>query len=296
MQQPDLDQGQASIASLLRQATEGLRRAGIEEAAGDTRRLLSAVTGFSAARLLARPEHAVAADQARKFGELVERRRRREPVARILGEAEFYGRLFKLSPATLQPRSDTELLISVTLELVQRENWHERPLRILDMGTGSGCLLLTLLAELPQANGLGTDISSAALDIAVANAHRLGLGHRAAWEETDALDAITGMFDILISNPPYVRSGDIGALAPEVREHDPLNALDGGRDGLAFYRRLASRIPSVVPTGWAVLEIGFEQADAVTSILATMPGRFDSASVHRDIEDRPRCVAVRTRN
>ncbi len=240
----------------LRQGTAKLARAGIEDAGNDARRLLAAVLGLSAAQVLSRPEHHLGPDQAERFDRAIARRRDREPVARILGARDFYGRSFAISPATLDPRPDSETLIEAALEFVGREGWLEEPIRLLDVGTGSGCLLLTLLGELPNATGIGTDISAAALDVARGNAHRLGLARRAEWRLADALEGIDGPFDVLVCNPPYIRSGDIARLAPEVKHFDPLLALDGGADGLRFFRSVSAGIRHVIPNGWTVLEVG----------------------------------------
>jgi release factor glutamine methyltransferase len=157
--------------------------------------------------------------------------------------------------------------------------------------------LLTLLCELPQAWGVGSDISERALVVARANAYRLGVAERAAWLAADTLDGICGNFDMLIANPPYVRTGEIPSLEPEVRDFDPVAALDGGADGLRFYRRIAAGIPAVVPDGWVVLEVGHDQAEAVGELLVSVPGadRADVTS-YQDVTGRRRCVAVRTQS
>jgi release factor glutamine methyltransferase len=219
-------------------------------------------------------------------------------VSRILGARDFYGRSFAISPATLDPRPDSETLIEAALDIAREEGWTSRPLGILDVGTGSGCLLLTLLCELPQATGTGSDISAAALEVARGNARRLGLSHRVDWLLADALEKITGPFHMLVTNPPYVRSADIQRLDPEVRLFDPAGALDGGADGLEVYRRLVPRIPSAIPDGWVVLEVGHDQADAVAAMLAGLGRSIDAAEIRirRDVSGKRRCVAVRTRN
>ena len=170
-------------------------------------------------------------------------------------------------------------------------------MRILDVGTGSGCLLTTLLCELPDATGIGTDISQDALRTASDNAQRLGVAARAAWKIADALENIEGPFDILVCNPPYIRSADIAELEPEVRDFDPRAALDGGSDGLAIYRRMAPRIPALVPNGWAVFEVGYDQAEAVADLLASATGDRNpqSLSLHLDVAGKRRCVAWGTR-
>ena len=164
-----------TLGGLLRQATSELRRAGIDDAGNDARRLLAAVLGLSGAQILSHPERPLSPGEAEQFGRCIARRSSREPVSRILGERDFYGRSFAISPATLDPRPDSEALIATTLGCASREGWLSAPLRILDVGTGSGCLLLTLLCELPNAIGVGTDISEAALQVARANARRLGI-------------------------------------------------------------------------------------------------------------------------
>src|SRR5215831_530909 len=288
---PDAAAAQAlTLAEALRRATADLATAGIEGPGNDARLLISAALGLSAAQVLARPERPLGPEEVKSFGRLIAR----EPVSRILGEREFYGRTFGISPATLDPRPDSETLIDATLKLVALEGWQSRALRILDVGTGSGSLLLTLLAELPGAFGVGTDVSAAALEMARGNAVRLGLAGSAGWLAGDLVEAVRGPFDILISNPPYIPTCEIAQVDPEVREHDPMLALDGGPDGISFFRRLGARVEEIVPDGWIVLETGHNQADAVATLLAAQGLR--KISVQRDVAGRRRCVAARTRN
>jgi release factor glutamine methyltransferase len=291
-------QRQPTVADAVRQATRELEGAGIDGAGTDARRLVAAVLDLSAAQLLGRRGQLLSADQARRLRGYLDRRRMREPVSRILGERDFYGRSFTISPATLDPRPDSETLIEAALDLARAEGWLAAPLRLLDVGTGSGCLLLTLLCELPAATGVGTDINQSALEVARANARRLGLADRAQWLEADALDGIAGSFNMLIANPPYIRSGEIAALEPEVRRFDPIAALDGGADGLESYRRIAAGIPTVIPDGWVVLEVGYDQADAVVGLLASggCPIAPGTVKLYRDVAGRRRCVAAKTRN
>ena len=293
----DVAAQEVTLGAALRRATAELGRAGIEGAGNDARRLASAVLGWSAAHILARPEQPLRPAEIHSFDRCIARRAAREPVSRILGEREFYGRTFAISPATLDPRADSETLIELALELVAVEGWQARPLRILDVGSGSGCLLLTLLAELPQAFGVGSDVSVAALQTARANALRLGLEGRVHWLAGDLLEAVRGPFDVLISNPPYIPTSHIGGLEPEVRDHDPTLALDGGEDGLYCFRRLLARAPAVVADGWLVLETGHDQVDQVAALLAAKGvGRgAGTVRVRRDVAGRRRCVAVRTR-
>jgi release factor glutamine methyltransferase len=183
--------------------------------------------------------------------------------------------------------------------VVREERRDRSALRILDVGTGTGCLLLTLLCELPGAAGTGTDISPAALAVARANADRLGVVQRASWLTADVLETVPGDFHVLVSNPPYVRRADIAHLDPEVCNFDPAIALDGGPDGLAFYRRMAPGIARAVPDGWALLEVGFDQADAVASIvsegIAAADAEVAELRIGRDVAGKRRCVALKTR-
>jgi release factor glutamine methyltransferase len=296
---PALDAGCAqrrhTIASALRELTAELRRAGIEDAGGDVRWLMADVLGASSADILREPERVIAPAQFDALRAFVERRQRHEPVSRILGRREFYGRTFAVSPATLDPRPDSETVITTALEIAREEGWHLSPLRILDVCTGTGCLLLTLLCELPHATGLGSDISEPALATACDNARRLDMMPRASWIRADALEGIAGPFHMLVGNPPYVRTGDIMHLEPEVRDFDPVLALDGGIDGLAVYRRLLGRAGAVVPKGWIVLEVGHDQADAVADLMASVPC-VDAQGIRlrSDVSGRRRCVAART--
>jgi release factor glutamine methyltransferase len=287
----------ATLGVLLRSAIADLQGAGIADAGNDARRLLAWALRLSGVQVLSQPERLVSRDEAERFRRAIARRCAREPVSRILGTRDFYGRSFAISPATLDPRPDSETLVETALELAGREGWRTRPVRILDVGTGSGCLLLTLLCELPSAQGVGTDISAAALGVARRNAQALEVAHRVQWLQRDLLEGVEGLFDILVSNPPYVRTDDIARLAPEVRCFDPWAALDGGEDGLRYFRRFGAGIRNVIPDGWAILEVGREQAGAVAALLVSggagiAPGDVE---VRRDVTGMRRCVAARTR-
>jgi release factor glutamine methyltransferase len=204
---------------------------------------------------------------------------------------EFYGREFLIDRHTLDPRPDTETLIEAALDLVERSGSREQPLKLLDLGTGTGCILLTLLAELPEAHGVGTDIDEAALALATANARALGLDPRAAFMAADWLDGIEGPFDLILVNPPYIASGAIAGLAREVAEYDPRHALDGGPDGLEAYRRIASRAAKVLrPGGMLIVEIGASQAEAVLGLCRAGGLEIGGDSVRLDLAGRPRAV------
>ena len=284
----------ATLGEAARAAQRALADAGIDDAGRDARLLVAAACGCATADIIAYPERSLSDETRVRLAAMLARRSKHEPVSRILGEREFYGRRFGLSAATLDPRADSETLIETALAIVDQERWRDTPLRILDIGTGTGSLLLTLLAELPHATGIGTDISRDALATASANAERLGLSDRATFEEHDVLDAVDGRFDIVISNPPYIETGEIDALSPEVREFDPYAALDGGVDGLDIYRKIAAGLDTVLG-GWVILEVGAGRADAVAYLFqqAFVKTRKAELRRDRDLEGHIRCVALR---
>jgi release factor glutamine methyltransferase len=266
---------------------------GIEQPARDARILVAEAIGGTLSDLLCEPERALAASEAESLRRSAQRRALREPVSRILGRRAFFGREFSVGPATLDPRPCSETLIEAALKIADAEGWRARPVRILDAGTGSGCLLLTLLAELPLAHGVGTDISRAALAVAAANADRLGLSNRAEFVEARYLAGIRGTFDLVVSNPPYVPSGEIETLEPEVKDYEPRAALDGGADGLEAYRELAAGLARIMPQGAAVFEVGAGQADLVVDILAReRPEARDAIKQWTDLGGHRRCVSI----
>jgi release factor glutamine methyltransferase len=281
-----------SVRQAFVEAASVLRQAGIETPELDARLLLCDVAGLTHEAYIARAGDELAPEVAARLGASIARRLKREPVSRITGAREFYGRRFLVDPHALDPRPDTESLIEGALELVERNGWRKRPLELLDLGTGTGCILITLLAELPQATGLGTDISSGALALAAANARRLGVADRTSFIAGDWLEAIAGEFDLILANPPYLAASEIAPLSKEVAEFDPRRALDGGRDGLDAYRRIAARAGQVLaPTGRILVEIGATQAEAVAGILRGAGLRLDEAQgIRPDLAGRPRSV------
>ena len=283
-----LSLGQAHTA-----AARLLREARIAAPELDARLLLCQATGLSHEAYVAALNDALALDAAARFGAFVEQRLEGEPVSRIIGIREFYGRPFRIDVNTLDPRPDTETLIEAALGIVDRA----APLGILDLGTGSGCILITLLAELPQASGVGVDFSLGALELARANAHALGVGNRASFAASDWLEAVEGSFDLVVANPPYLSAADMGALSPDVRDHDPRAALDGGPDGLSAYRRIVPGLRKALrPGGSALFENGSDQAQAVSRLLAEA-GLDVGEGQHlwRDFTGRPRVVGARLR-
>lgn len=280
-------------------ATRRLRDGGIESPGRDARILVGAALGLRSEQLIARPDLPVSPEARVTIEQYIVRRLAHEPVSRILGSRGFYGREFEISPATLDPRPETETLIDAALELVgRRGNENANPIRILDIGTGSGCLLITLLAELPDTVGLGTDISAEALEVARRNAIRHAVQSRADFKLARSLEGIAGPFDLVVANPPYIPTGDIAGLAPEVRDFDPRSALDGGADGLDVYREIAKDLVRVVPEGWAIFEVGAGQAATVAEILGECQAGMARPQIRTfcDLLGVDRCVAWKARS
>lgn len=270
-----------------------LRDAGVATPELDARLLLCDATGLSHETYVAESRSTLNAEAATKLDAMIERRLGGEPVSRILGRREFYGREFRIDRHTLDPRPDTETLIEAVLDHVRANNRQDKDLRLIDLGTGTGCILLTLLAELPAAHGIGSDISEAALAVAAENARRLGLSDRASFVVADWFAGVEGTFDVILANPPYIASQAVAALAREVRDHDPLLALDGGADGLDAYRAIAAKAASfLAPGGVIFLEIGADQADAVRAIVRQAGLGVDDAVLRHDLSGRPRVVGA----
>ncbi|MFC0634531.1 peptide chain release factor N(5)-glutamine methyltransferase [Brevundimonas balnearis] len=267
-------------------AAQGRLKTGrIDSPAIDARLLLEAATGASRLDILTDPYRAVPEDQLQALDAMVERRLRREPVSRILGRKGFWKILVNVTPDVLSPRADTEVILDVILKArAERDSF-----TACDLGTGSGAILLALLAERPAARGVGTDVSSEALAVARENAANLDLDGRATFIRTDwAAGFADDSFDVVVSNPPYIPSGEIPGLDPEVRDHDPHLALDGGADGLDAYRALAPEIARILkPGGTYAVEIGWDQGPAVRAL-------FEAAGLEakivRDLGDRDRVI------
>ncbi|MGQ3301330.1 peptide chain release factor N(5)-glutamine methyltransferase [Reyranella sp.] len=281
----------ASYDALLRDTAVALTAAGIDNVRFEARLLLSRAAGLTIEQLIARGPDAAPAAVATLLRELTARRVRREPMAYILGEREFWGLPFTVSPAVLIPRPDSETVIETVLDLLPDRS---RKLRILDLGLGSGCLLLTLLREYPQATGVGIDASEAALAVARANAETLGVASRARlraadWRQEGWTSSLEGPFDLLVSNPPYIESAAVEGLMPEVSAHEPRLALDGGADGLAAYRIIAAAAPRLVTAGgWAVVEGGEGQAADIAALFAA--AGFSPRSPRQDLGGVDRVV------
>lgn len=287
---PGLKDG-TSIAEALRLLAQSFRLAGIESPEADARLLTAHALRVDRARLISEADRILEAREVTALSVLAARRLKREPVARIFGVKEFWSLPLALSDAVLVPRPETETVVETALDFVTRGGLRLERLRILDIGTGSGALLLALLSELPNATGTGTDISTAALDVARANARRNELAPRCTFVACSMAEALSGPFDLIVSNPPYVARGDIASLAPEVRDYDPAVALDGGNDGLDAYRAIAGEARRLLaPGGRLIVELGAGQEGPVRALF-TKAG-LGVRSAHDDLAGIPRALSA----
>lgn len=296
------------LGSTLRQTIDQLRMQDLTNPELDARLLIGHVLGLDRLQLMLQGERELTPTEIAQITSLINRRAAYEPVARIIGCREFWGLPFGLNEATLEPRPDSETLIEAVLgdlgfgiqDLGDRqkspnpESRIPNP-RILDLGTGTGCLLLALLHELPDATGVGIDLAPRAVEQAQANAVQLGLESRAKFQLGNWLDGITERFDIIVSNPPYIAQGEIATLMPEVRDHDPLAALDGGTDGLEPYRLIIPHLQHVLsPNGLVAFEVGHTQAAAVTAMLRD--AGLTNVTTHQDLGGVARCVLAKAKS
>jgi release factor glutamine methyltransferase len=281
-----------SIADARRALARMFAAAGLDTPALDARVLVGHALGLDHAGLTAAAERVLDPDERERIAAAASRRLAREPVSRIVGMKEFWGLPLRVSPAVLVPRPETETVVTTALAALDRDGDRARPLRIADIGTGSGALLLALLSELPNAFAIGTDLSSVALALARDNARQLGLAARAAFLACDFAAALTGPFDLIVANPPYVASAELAQLAPEVRDHDPVLALDGGPDGLSAYRALVADARRLIGSaGHMVIEVGAGQADVVASLFTNKQPLDVTAA--RDLARIPRVLHIR---
>jgi len=287
---PDLKAG-ITVAGARRALAGAFAAASLDTPDLDARLLVGHALDLTHTGLARDAARALSAAEAEAVAALAERRLAREPVARILGFKEFWGLSLKLNGDTLVPRPETETAVEAALEALGERR--SGVLRIADLGTGSGALLLALLTECPRASGVGTDVSPGALACALDNARRLGLAERASFTLSDYGAALAGPFDLVVSNPPYVRRDDIVTLQPEVRQFDPPRALDGGPDGLAAYRLISADARRLLrPDGVIVVELGQGQLAAVTALfgaagLAVEAPRYDLLGMARALVVRP---------
>lgn len=274
----------STVRAALSAARATLTAAGIEDPARDARALMGFALGIPPDRVLLHEPDTLADEVAARFHACVTRRRAREPVAQIVGQRRFWGRMFRVTRDTLDPRPETEVLVAAALD--------EPFARMLDLGTGTGCILLSCLADRPHAAGTGTDISAAALSVAAENAQALGLGSRASFLRADWFSGIEGRFDLIVANPPYIAADEMGGLAPDVRDWEPHQALTPGGDGLDPYRVIAQGAGArLLSGGRLMVEVGPTQAEAVMALFDR--AGLDDLRVLRDFDGRNRVVIGR---
>ena len=281
-----------TVEAARRALAAGFREQSIDSAELDARLLVGAALNLDLTGLITASTRTVTPDEATSLDSFMQRRLAGEPVARILGVKEFWGLALQLSPATLVPRPDTETIVELALEIWRGEH-RAQPQRIADIGTGSGAILLALLSEWREATGVGTDISPMALQTANDNARRLGFAPRAAFVTCNYAAALSGMFDLIVSNPPYIRSADIAELDRGVRDHDPRRALDGGIDGLDAYRAIVPEAARLIaPGGILIVEAGYGQSGPISQLMSAS-GLTPVRSPKTDLAGIPRAIAGR---
>ena len=285
----------ANLGEALAAMMRAFATAGLDSPALDARRLAQHALAIDPAVLIREPERSLSAAARERLVTVTSRRLQREPVSRIEGHRAFHRLDLEIGPATLDPRPETETVVDAVLELIAAgEMPGGSSPRILDLGTGSGAILLALLDAVPGARGTGVDISHEALQIAARNAARCGLSDRATFLRSCWYTAIAGTFDVIVSNPPYIPTADIASLDPEVVHFDPVAALDGGPDGLDAYRTIAAGAASkLAPAGWIAVEVGHGQHHDVETLFAA--ATLTVPRVWPDLAGTPRCVAARAR-
>ncbi len=282
---------EATVGSTLTDVAVSLAAARFDQPRRQARRLAAAALGLSATEIFSHPERRLGEGQRAAVEAMLRRVRNHEPLTRIIKRREFWGLDFTLSTDTLDPRPETETVVEAVLARLRNRTYGYR---LLDLGTGTGCLLLALLSELPASAGVGVDIAPGAAATAHSNAAALGLADRASFVVGDWGAAITGPFDAVVANPPYIASAAIPHLSPEVRDHDPLRALDGGADGLAAYRAIAVDLPRLLKSdGIFAAEIGAGQAERVAAIL--IDAGLHIEELRSDLAGITRCVVARIR-
>lgn len=272
-----------TAAEALRAAVPRLSAAGIAGAARDARVLLAYAMGIAPERLTLHLPDPIDPETQARFEAAIAARLRHQPIAQIIGQRWFWGRAFQVTRDTLDPRPETEILVQAALQ---------HPfVKVLDLGTGTGCILLSLLADMPMASGVGCDISAAALRVAAANAAGLGLSARARFQKSDWFETVQDRFDLIVSNPPYIAAAEMAGLSADVLEWEPHLALSPGGDGLQPYRIIAAGAAGrLLPGGRILLEIGPTQAQAVTGFLAAQG--FEAIAVLKDLDARDRVVTA----
>jgi release factor glutamine methyltransferase len=280
-----------TIQALLTWTTDYLTRKGVESPRTEAQLLLAYVLGCKRVDLLVRYDEVPGENHRRQYRELIQRRVAGWPTAYLIGSRDFYLLTFEVTPAVLIPRPDTETLVLEALKILKPM----KAPRVWDIGTGSGCIAVSIAHQKKDAQVTASDISPDALEVAKRNALRHGVAERVRFLCGDLTAPLPPgeVFDLIVSNPPYVAQGELAQLAPEVRDHEPRIALDGGADGLAFYRRLAGSVtPYLVPGGCMLLEIGASQEKAVQNIFAAFP-QWQMGPTFKDMAGHPRVVTLR---
>lgn len=279
-----------SISEALFEATRVLQTAGVPESRRDAGSLLAFVIQKDRTFLISHAEEKLNLNESLEFRKVVERRAAGEPLQYIMGQQDFYGRVFRVTPEVLIPRPETELLVEAALELMNGS-------RFCDVGTGSGCIAVTLLCECPDSYGVGLDVSPGALAVAKENANAQGVAQRIEFLVSDCFDSLsetTTPFDLIVSNPPYVAADVVGGLQREVKDHEPMVALTPGKDGLRIIRRLITEAPQFLrKDGQLLLEIGFDQGEAVSELVSH--SEFHLVEIRPDLQGIPRIVILRMR-
>ena len=282
-----------TIGDAVRSITLHFEQTGIDEAHSEARLIIGYALGLTRSEIIHRNDEKLSEDQITRCRSFIKRRSAREPMAYLIGEKEFWSLPFKVSPETLIPRPDSETLVDAVVDHARKA---ETPKRFLDIGTGSGCLLAALLSEWPEATGIGIDKNEGAVSIARLNLDRLGLAERgdivaAAWPTYQPREK----FDLVIANPPYIPTADIQTLDPDVRDYEPLSALDGGPDGLEIHRKIADQTGAVLKTGGLIaVEFGIGQSSYIQQIYKA--AGFDSIHIYKDLYGTDRCLLATVTN
>ena len=282
-----------TIGDAVRSITHHLEQAKIDEANSEARLIISYALGLTRSEIIHRNDEKLSENQITRCRSFAKRRSAREPMAYLIGEKEFWSLPFKVSPETLIPRPDSETLVDAVLDHARKAG---TPKRLLDIGTGSGCLLAALLSEWPEATGIGIDNNEGAVSVARLNLDRLGLAERgeivsATWPTYQPREE----FDLVISNPPYIPTAEIRTLEPDVRDYEPLSALDGGPDGLEVHREVADQTRAVLKTrGLIAVEFGIGQSSYIQQIYCA--AGFDSIHIHKDLNGTDRCLLATVTN
>ncbi|WP_273759839.1 peptide chain release factor N(5)-glutamine methyltransferase [Bartonella sp. ML70XJBT.G] len=278
-----------TLNNVIRQTQEKLRTQGVSEANLEAKILVEWITNTNASDRILQPNLCLSFEQIAQLESAIQRRIAGEPVYRIIGVREFYGISFALSQETLEPRPDTETLVDLVLPFLKKQSEKTKKITLLDMGTGSGALAIAILKQVPQSSAVAVDISENALKTATKNAKNANVINRFTPLLSDWFDSVTGQFDLILSNPPYIPEKDIQNLAKEVRLYDPLRALIGGEDGLDFYRKLSDKAANYLKAeGYVAVEIGYSQEKEVCDLFGK--NGFKCLEMRKDLSGVPRAL------